>query len=76
MSAKKDKEADEKTIAKARMNFGIVHGVCNIINYITMGANLLFLYKMTAVWRNLILYLLFLTEENVIKFPTVKKTML
>merc|ERR1712223_225316 len=49
MSAKKDKDADEKTISKARMNFGIVHGICNLINYVTMGANLLFIYKMTAV---------------------------
>ena len=49
MAAKKDSEADEKTVSKARMNFGIVHGICNIINYITLGANLLFLYKMAAV---------------------------
>ena len=34
MKAKKD-SADKETIAKARMNFGIVHGICNIINYIT-----------------------------------------
>jgi len=48
MDLKKDKEADEKAVAKARMNFGIVHGICNIINYITMGANLFFLYKVTG----------------------------
>ena len=48
MKAKKD-SADKETIAKARMNFGIVHGICNIINYITMGANLFFLYQVTAV---------------------------
>ena len=48
MGAKKD-SADKETIAKARMNFGIVHSICNIINYITMGANLFFLYQVTAV---------------------------
>ena len=51
MGAKKD-SADKETIAKARMNFGIVHGICNIINYITMGANLFFLYQVTAVQKN------------------------
>ena len=51
MKAKKD-SADKETIAKARMNFGIVHGICNIINYITMGANLFFLYQVTAVQKN------------------------
>ena len=47
MDAKKKNE-DEKVVAKARMNFGIVHGIANIINYVTMAANLIFIYKMTT----------------------------
>ena len=47
MAAKKNNE-DEKIVSKARMNFGIVHGIANIINYVTMGANLVFIYKMTT----------------------------
>ena len=47
MDAEKAGE-DEKVVAKARRNFGIVHGIANLINYVTMGANLVFLYKLTT----------------------------
>ena len=40
--------ADEQVVKKARMNFGIVHGIANLINYGTMMANLVFLYKLTT----------------------------
>ena len=51
MDAERNGE-DEKVVAKARRNFGIVHGICNMINLVTMGANLVFLYKFTTAHLN------------------------
>lgn len=48
MNAKKDPASSEELVKTSRRNFGIVHGICNILNFVTMGANLLFIYKMTT----------------------------
>jgi len=48
------REAKEDEVPAAKRNFGITHGVSNLINFVGMGANLAYLYilasRVAGVW--------------------------
>jgi hypothetical protein len=46
--ARKPSQPDEVLVKKAGMKFGMVHGTSMLLNFVTMAANLLFLYGCTS----------------------------